>query len=127
MGETRQRQGEREARAAPERRRMSGSDAGEQDLDQTMRVNEAPVVPLPGGSEMGNSIPQRKRWSRRMQRRKRDKQAPEEVNQVKDSECILSFVQIPARTPTCLRCREKLGMQNIQRKCMVSLTLGKHV
>lgn len=73
MGETRQRQGEREAGAAPGRRRMSGRDAGEQELDQTMRVNEAPAVILPGGSEMGNSIPQRKRWSRRVQRRKRDK------------------------------------------------------
>lgn len=98
MGETRQRQGEREAGAAPGRSRILGRDAGEQELDQTMRVNKAPVVSLPGGSGMGtNFIPQRRRWSRRLQRRKREKQAPEEVNQMKGNECILSFVLISGR------------------------------
>lgn len=98
MGETRQRQGEQEAGAACGRSRMLGEDAGEQEVDQTMRVNQAAAVPLPGDSGMvTSSIPQRKRWSRRVQKRKWEKQAPEEVNQVKGTESTLSFVLISAR------------------------------
>lgn len=98
MGETRQRQGEWEAGAAHGRSRTLGRDAGQQKLDQTVRVNKAAAVPLPGDSEMStNSIPQRKRWSRSVKKRKREKQALEEVNQMKGTECILSFVLISAR------------------------------
>lgn len=63
-----------------------------------MTVNQAVVIPVPNDSGVGTtSIPQRKRRSRRVQRREKEKQAPEEVNQVKSTERILSFVLISAR------------------------------
>lgn len=82
-------------------------------------MDQTAAVPLPGDSGMGTtSIPQRKRWSRSVQRRKRKKQAPEEVNQVKGTECILSFALISARVEgrlTYLRRGEQTGhMQSIQ-------------
>lgn len=63
-----------------------------------MTVKQAVVIPVPSDSGVGTtSIPQRKRQSRRVQRREKEKQAPEEVNQAKSTERILSFVLISAR------------------------------
>lgn len=63
-----------------------------------MTVNQAVVIPVPSDSGVGTtSIPQRKRRSRRVQRREKEKQAPEEVNRAKSTERILSFVLISAR------------------------------
>lgn len=67
-------------------------------MGQTMTVKQAVVIPVPSDSGVGTtSIPQRKRRSRRVQRREKEKQAPEEVNQAKSTERILSFVLISAR------------------------------
>lgn len=67
-------------------------------MGQTMTVKQAVVIPVPSDSGVGTtSIPQRKRQSRRVQRREKEKQAPEEVNQAKSTERILSFVLISAR------------------------------